>query len=80
MERSGSTMQELYETVLGVAPLSGSMQLQRWKVENQMVAGKNSLRDGERSAAGGSSIQRSATTRGRYTCSVSLARVSCAVY
>jgi hypothetical protein len=58
MERSGSTMQELYETVLDVLSLDGSMQLQRWKVENQMVAGKNSLRDGEWRAAGGSSIQR----------------------
>jgi hypothetical protein len=58
MERSGSTMQELSETVLGVLSLDGSMKLQRRKVENQMVAGKNSLRDGERRAAGGSSIQR----------------------
>jgi hypothetical protein len=55
---SGSTMSELYETVLGVTSLDGSMKLQRWKVGNQMVAGKNSQRDGERRAAGGSSIQR----------------------
>jgi hypothetical protein len=53
MECSGSTMQEPYETVLGVAPLSGSMQLQRWKVENQMAGANNSLRDRESRAASG---------------------------
>jgi hypothetical protein len=51
-------MSELYETVLGVTSLDGSMKPQRRKVGNQMVAGKNSRRDGERRAAGGSSIQR----------------------
>jgi hypothetical protein len=51
-------MQELSETVLDVVALSDRMKPQRRKVGNQMFAGKNSLRDGERSAAGGSSIQR----------------------
>jgi hypothetical protein len=55
---SGSTMSELSETVLGVVSLDGSRKQQRWKVANQMVAGTNSVRDGERRAAGGSSIQR----------------------
>jgi hypothetical protein len=55
---SGSTMQELYETVLDVIALSDSMKPQRRKVGNQMVAGNNSLRDRERRAAGGSSVQR----------------------
>jgi hypothetical protein len=52
MECSGSTMQEPYEDVLAVASLAGSRkQLQRWKVETQMVAGTNSVREGEQQAA-----------------------------
>jgi hypothetical protein len=58
IECRGSTMQELYETVLGVLSLDGSVQLQRWKSRKSRVARKNSLRDGERRAAGGSSVQR----------------------
>jgi hypothetical protein len=58
IECSGSTMQGPYEDVLAVASLAGSLQLQRWKVETQMVAGTNSVRDRESRTAGGSSMGR----------------------
>jgi hypothetical protein len=51
MESNGSTMQELYGTVLSVVTLDGSMKLQRWKVETRMAAANDSLRDGERRAS-----------------------------
>jgi hypothetical protein len=59
IECSGSILHELYGTVLDVVALGGSRKLKprRWKVDIQMAAANNWLRDGERGAAGGSSVQ-----------------------
>jgi hypothetical protein len=66
--------------MLGVPSLDGSRKPQRRTVGDQMAAGTKSLRDGERRAAGGSSIQRSETTRGMCTCSIRLSCVARALH